>query len=81
MAIVTLALGWAVTTPALAMAASPWEVSESTRLDDRRTLVSGDQMYAMGDASGLYPAAGWHIRGEMQGFWTPPVKLLDGVWF
>jgi hypothetical protein len=81
MVIVTLALGWAVTTPALAMAANPWEVSESTRLDDRRTLVSGDRMYAMGDASGLYPAAGWHIRGEMQGFWTPPVKLLDGVWF
>jgi hypothetical protein len=63
------------------MAARALEVSETTRLADRRTLVSGDRMYAMGDASGLYPAAGWHIRGEMQGFWTPPVKLLDGVWF
>ena len=29
----------------------------------------------------LYPATGWHIRGEMGGFWTPPVKLLDGMWF
>jgi hypothetical protein len=57
------------------------EVSETTRLADRRSLVSGDRMYAMGDESGLYPAAGWHIRGEMGGFWTPPVKLLDGVWF
>jgi hypothetical protein len=57
------------------------EVSETTRLTDRRSLVNGDRMYAMGDAAGLYPAAGWHIRGEMAGFWTPPVKLLDGVWF
>ena len=57
------------------------EVSETTRLADRRSLVSGDRMYASGDAAGLYPAAGWHIRGEMGGFWTPPVKLLDGVWF
>jgi hypothetical protein len=24
---------------------------------------------------------GWHIRGEMGGFWAPPVKLLDGLWF
>ena len=57
------------------------EVSETTRLADRRSLTSGDRMYVMGDESGLYPAAGWHIRGEMGGFWTPPVKLLDGVWF
>jgi hypothetical protein len=57
------------------------EVSETTRLADRRSLVSGDRMYAMSDTQGLYPASGWHIRGEMGGFWTPPVKLLDGVWF
>jgi len=57
------------------------EVSETTRLADRRSLVSGDRMYAMGDTSGLYPASGWHIRGEMAGFWTPPVKALDGMWF
>ena len=35
----------------------------------------------MGDESGLYPASGWHIRGEMGGFWTQPIKLLDGLWF
>ena len=35
----------------------------------------------MGDENGLYPATGWHIRGEMGGVWTPPVKLLDGIWF
>lgn len=76
--------GWAATQPAadggpLSGASLP-EVSETSRLADRRSLVSGDRMYAMGDASGLFPAAGWHIRGEMAGFWTPPVKALDGLW-
>ncbi|MFL6124073.1 hypothetical protein [Actinophytocola sp.] len=57
------------------------ELSETTRLADRRALVTGDRTIAMGDANGLYPASGWHIRGEMGGIWTPPVKLLDGIWF
>ena len=35
----------------------------------------------MSTADSLYPAAGWHIRGEMGGVWTPPIKLVDGVWF
>ncbi|GAA2656516.1 hypothetical protein [Streptomyces vastus] len=56
-------------------------MSETSRLEDRRSLVSGDRAYAMGDETGLYPATGWHIRGEMGGFWTAPLKLLDGVWF
>jgi hypothetical protein len=56
------------------------EMSETTRLADRRALVSGERAYAMGDESGLYPATGWHTLGEMGGFWTPPVKLLDGLW-
>ncbi|MFC9689930.1 glycogen debranching protein [Kribbella sp. NPDC056951] len=59
----------------------PNELSETTRLADRRSLVVGDRAYAMGDESGLYPATGWHIRGEMGGFWTQPIKLLDGLWF
>lgn len=59
----------------------PAELSETTRLADRRALVTGDRTIAMGDANGLYPASGWHIRGEMGGLWTPPVKLLDGIWF
>jgi hypothetical protein len=62
-------------------ASSPSELSETTRLADRRSLVVGDRAYAMGDESGLYPAAGWHIRGEMGGFWSQPIKLLDGIWF
>jgi hypothetical protein len=60
---------------------NPHELSESTRLPDRRSLVVGDRAYAMGDESGLYPATGWHVRGEMGGFWTQPIKLLDGLWF
>ena len=61
--------------------AGPGELSETRRLPDRRTVVSGDRMYQVGAADGSYPATGWHIRGEMGGFWTPPVKLLDGIWF
>jgi hypothetical protein len=57
------------------------ELSETSRLADRRSLVTGDRAYAMGDETGLYPATGWHIRGEMGGIWTPPLKLLDGLWF
>src|ERR1700741_2210534 len=57
------------------------ELSETTRLADRRALVTSDRVISMSDATGLYPATGWHIRGEMGGIWTPPVKLLDGLWF
>ncbi len=56
-------------------------LSETTRLADRRSLVVGDRAYEMSDETGLYPATGWHIRGEMGGFWTQPMKMLDGVWF
>ncbi|WP_432479728.1 glycogen debranching protein [Nocardioides sp. GXQ0305] len=65
--------------PSTTGARSP-ELSETTRLADRRSLVTGDRAYAMGTADGLYPAAGWHVRGEMGGMWTPPMKMVDGVW-
>lgn len=79
----TAALVFSVCTVPLAAAdkADPNELSETTRLADRRSLVTGDRFIAMGDETGMYPASGWHIRGEMAGFWTPPVKLLDGMWF
>ncbi len=67
--------------PGPGASASTPELSESSRLADRRSLVVGDRAYAMSTADTLYPAAGWHIRGEMGGVWTPPVKLVDGVWF
>lgn len=59
----------------------PSELSETSRLSDRRSLVVGDRAYAMGDETGLYPATGWHTRGEMGGIWSAPLKLLDGIWF
>ena len=57
------------------------EASTSTRLDERRSLVVGRRFYQMGAEDGRYPATGFHTRGEMGGFWTPPIKLLDGMWF
>src|SRR4029453_680371 len=57
------------------------ELSETTPLADRPSPVVGARAYAMGDEPGLCPATGWHIRGEMGGFWTQPIKMLDGVWF
>ena len=35
----------------------------------------------LGTADGRFPAAGFHTRGEMGGFWLPQLKLLDGMWF
>ncbi len=29
---------------------------------------------------GNFPALGWHIAGEMGGVWTPPLKMIDGLW-
>jgi hypothetical protein len=57
------------------------ELSETSRLSDRRTVVTGDRAWVLGSADGRFPAAGFHTRGEMGGFWTPSLKLLDGVWF
>ncbi len=57
------------------------ELSTTTRLAERRSLVVGDRFYEMGTEDGAYPATGFHTRGEMGGFWTPPIKLLDGLWF
>ena len=57
------------------------ELSESRRLDDRRAVVIGERAYATSTEDGLYPAMGFHTRGEMGGIWSPPIKLLDGIWF
>ena len=56
-------------------------LSTSDRLDDRRYVASGERAYVVGSEAGRFPASGWHIRGEMGGIWTPPIKLVDGVWF
>src|SRR5436190_13573646 len=63
-----------------AAAATP-ELSTGSRLDDRREVAAGTRAYSVGFEDGRFYANGWHISGEMGGIWTPPLKLLDGVWF
>jgi hypothetical protein len=64
-----------------AAASSPATLSESSQLNNRRFVVVGDRFYEVGAEDGTYPGTGWHIRGEMGGVWSTPIKLLDGVWF
>jgi hypothetical protein len=61
--------------------AAPRELSETTRLQDRREIAAGTRAYSVGFQDGRFYANGWHITGEMGGVWTPPLKLVDGVWF
>ena len=63
-----------------AQAATP-QLSVSNRLQDRREVAAGQRSYAEGFEDGRFYANGWHISGEMGGVWTPPLKLLDGIWF
>jgi hypothetical protein len=56
-------------------------LSEHDRLPDRRFVTTGRRAYEVGAEDATYPATGWHIRGEMGGFWSAPIKLLDGLWF
>jgi hypothetical protein len=57
------------------------ELSVTQRLEDRREVAAGTRAYSLGFEDGAFYANGWHITGEMGGVWTPPVKLVDGVWF
>jgi hypothetical protein len=61
-------------------AATP-ELSTTSRLQDRREVAAGTRAYSVGFQDGRFYANGWHITGEMGGVWTPPLKLVDGVWF
>jgi hypothetical protein len=65
---------------AAARAAAP-ELSTTSRLQDRREVAAGTRAYAIGFEDGRFYANGWHITGEMGGVWTPPLKLVEGVWF
>ena len=78
---VLIAVAAALVALAAGASAAPPELSVSDRLDDRRYLASGTRSYLVGVESGDFPAMGWHTRGEMGGIWSPPLKLLDGVWF
>lgn len=66
--------------PAAGLARSP-ELSVTNRLSDRREVAAGTRAWSIGFEDGRFYANGWHTTGEMGGIWTPPVKLLDGVWF
>src|SRR5205823_5802315 len=80
LAVGTVVAGLAPAAPATA-ADGNVTLTEHSRLADRRFVVTGDRFSEVGAEDGRYPATGWHIRGEMGGFWTPPIKLLDGLWF
>jgi hypothetical protein len=56
-------------------------LSVTDRLEDRRYVATGSRGYVVGTEDGRFPAMGFHTRGEMGGVWTPPIKLLDGIWF
>ena len=70
----------AATSATAAQAASP-ELSTSDRLADRRYVAAAERAQVEGFQDGRFYANGWHITGEMGGIWTPPLKLLDGIWF
>ncbi|HEY4864887.1 MAG TPA: glycogen debranching protein, partial [Candidatus Dormibacteraeota bacterium] len=50
-------------------------------LQDRREVAAGQRSYVEGFQDGRFYANGWHTTGEMGGVWSPPLKLVDGVWF
>jgi hypothetical protein len=91
-AVVILVPGAMLSAPSPARAAAPSParaaatsvsptLTVSTNLANRRYVASGDRAYELGSEDGRYPAMGFHTRGEMGGIWTPPIKLLDGIWF
>ena len=63
-----------------ARAATP-ELSVADRLEDRRAVAAGTRAQVLGFEDGRFYANGWHITGEMGGIVTPPLKLLDSLYF
>ncbi len=78
---VTLGIAGALIFCAGAQAATTPELTTSNRLQDRREVAAGQRSYAEGFEDGRFYANGWHSTGERGGVWSPPLKLLDGVWF
>ena len=78
------ALGVGIALAALAAgparAATP-ELSVGDRLEDRRAVAAGTRAQVLGFEDGRFYANGWHITGEMGGIVTPPLKLLDSLYF
>jgi len=80
MRVIAAGIVLAVTSGAGVAMAAP-ELSTSDQLKTRRYVSAGDRAYVMGFEDGGFYAQGWHIKGEMGGVWTQPLKLVDGVWF
>ena len=77
--VIALVAGAILLAPAAAAAAP--ELSTTNRLQDRRYVAASERAQIEGFENGRFYANGWHITGEMGGIWTPPLKLVDGVWF
>ena len=56
------------------------EISNEGLTKTKPYLTAGDKAYIIGTQDGLFPDMGSHVRGEMGGIWTHPVKLADGYW-
>ncbi|MCM5664304.1 alpha-L-rhamnosidase-related protein [Galbibacter mesophilus] len=41
-------------------------------------VTPGNRLYMVGHQNGTFPELGWHIKGEMGGIWSHPIKLMDG---
>ncbi len=57
------------------------ELSVTQRLEDRRQVAAGTRAQVLGFEDGRFYANGWHTTGEMGGIITPPLKLLDSLYF
>lgn len=55
-------------------------VSNQGKTTDKPYLTAGDRAYIIGVQDGHFPDLGSHIRDEMGGIWTQPIKLADGFW-
>ena len=55
--------------------------SSSENLSIKRYVVAGDRAYEVGTLDGAFPQIGWHVKGDMNGLWAPPIKLLDSYRF
>src|SRR5579875_3789743 len=56
-------------------------IAADTLLGKRRYVAAGTRAYVVGVENGSFPPIGWHTTGQMGGFWAPPIKALDGLWF
>ena len=71
----------AATVSAVPGAGAAPTISATSQLSERRFVAAGTQAYVVGVEDGTFPPIGWHTTGQMGGVWTPPIKLLDGLWF